>query len=294
MAYTRNDKSSLSDNDFQFICDFVYQRSGIVLADHKREMVYRRFTRIVRERKLSSFSDYCALLKQQPEQEENYFINAITTNLTSFFREQHHFDYLKAHEIPKLLKENAHNKRIRVWSSASSTGEEPYSLAMTFLEAMTNDIARWDVKILATDIDSNVLTTCKNGVYDNKKLGDLSDNYKKKYFHKGLGEQNHNLYKVDKKLSQLLTFKQLNLLHEWPMKGPFDVIFCRNVIIYFDKPTQEDLFARYYQMLKPGGLLMLGHSENLGSYQQYFETVGRTMFRKPSMCIPTINNNEIV
>ena len=281
MTYKRNDQSSLSDKDFNFICQFVYERSGIVLADNKREMVYRRFTRIVRERKLTAFSDYCALLKQQPEQEENYFINAITTNLTSFFREQHHFDYLKDHEIPKMLTENAQSKRIRVWSSASSTGEEPYSLAMTFLEAMKATINQWDVKILATDIDSNVLETCKAGIYDDKKLGDLSNSYKKQYFHKGLGDSNHNKYKVDKKLTQLLTFKKLNLLHQWPMKGPFDVIFCRNVIIYFDKPTQQELFSRYYQMLKPGGLLMLGHSENLGDFQEYFDTVGRTIFRKP-------------
>ena len=281
MTNARHKNNALSDDDFKFICEFVYQRSGIVLADNKREMVYRRFTRIVRERKLSAFSDYCELLRQQPEQEENYFINAITTNLTSFFREQHHFEYLKEHEIPQLLKQNVHKKRIRIWSSASSTGEEPYSIAMTILEAMEHKLSAWDVKILATDIDSNVLTTCKNGIYESKKLGDLSEHYKKKYFHKGLGEANQNKYKVDKKLTNLLTFKQLNLLHEWPMKGPFDVIFCRNVIIYFDKTTQQDLFARYYQLLAPGGLLMLGHSENLGNYQQYFETVGRTMFRKP-------------
>jgi len=280
MTNSRAESSQLSDKDFTFICQFVYERAGIVLADNKREMVYRRFTRIIRERKLKSFSDYCQLLRKEPKQEESYFINAITTNLTSFFREKHHFDYLKDHEIPKLLKKCAQNKRLRVWSSASSTGEEPYSIAMTFLEAMPSLLKSWDVKILATDIDSNVLEICKQGIYDSKKLGDLSINYKKKYFHKGLGANEDN-YKVDQKLSDLITFKQLNLLHDWPMKGPFDVIFCRNVIIYFDKKTQQDLFERYYQMLKPGGLLMLGHSENLGDYQSYFENVGRTLFRKP-------------
>jgi chemotaxis protein methyltransferase CheR len=283
MTYKRKENSSLTDGDFKFVCQFVYQRAGIVLAENKREMVYRRFTRIVRERKLDSFSDYCQLLRDQPKQEENYFINAVTTNLTSFFREQHHFDYLRDHEIPKLMEQNTADKRIRIWSSASSTGEEPYSLAMTFLEAMNTAIDQWDVKILATDIDCNVLETCKTGIYDSKKLGDLSDNFIKKYFHKGLGSDNQNKFKVDKKLTQLLTFKKLNLLHDWPMKGPFDVIFCRNVIIYFDKPTQHELFARYYQMLKPGGLLMLGHSENLGDFQPYFENVGRTIFRKPAL-----------
>jgi len=283
MSYVRNEKRSLTDKDFTFICQFVYDRAGIVLADNKREMVYRRFTRIVRERKLSAFSDYCQLLREQPEQEENYFINAVTTNLTSFFREKHHFDYLSTHEIPRLITENVTKKRLRIWSSASSTGEEPYSIAMTFYEAMKTIIKHWDVKILATDIDSNVLTTCKTGIYDSKKIVDLPSAYKQQYFHKGLGE-NIDKFKVDRKLTQLLTFKQLNLLHQWPMKGPFDIIFCRNVIIYFDKPTQQELFARYYQLLKPGGLLILGHSESLGDYQQYFENVGRTIYRKPVLC----------
>ncbi|PCI63497.1 MAG: chemotaxis protein CheR [Gammaproteobacteria bacterium] len=290
MAYKRNDNSLLCDKDFKFVCDFVYQRAGIVLADNKREMVYRRFTRIMRERKLNSFHEYCKLLKDNPQQEENYFINAITTNLTSFFREQHHFDYLKEHEIPKLLKTNEHNKRIRIWSCASSTGEEPYSLAMTIIEAMQAQLSSWDVKILATDIDSNVLATCSAGIYEAKKLGDMEGQYKRKYFHKGASEHNQNQYKVDKKLAQLLTFKKLNLLHNWPMKGPFDVIFCRNVIIYFDKKTQHELFERYYQMLKPGGLLMLGHSENLGDYQQFFENVGRTIFRKPEFTNSQLND----
>jgi len=287
--------SKLTDNDFAFICQYVYDRAGIVLGTSKREMVYRRFTRIIRDRKLASFADYCQLLRSSPKEEERYFINAITTNLTSFFREKHHFDYLKSHEIPRLLKKCAEKKRLRVWSSASSTGEEPYSIAMTFFESMESLLTTWDVKILATDIDSNVIETSKLGVYDTKKMGDLSNDYKRKYFHKGIGA-NENKHKVDKKLQALITFKQLNLLHDWPMNGPFDVIFCRNVIIYFDKKTQNDLFERYYQMLKPGGLLMLGHSENLGDYQQYFENVGRTIFRKPEFTkseLDSISNENV-
>lgn len=282
MNDNREENSKLTDNDFAFICQFVYDRAGIVLKNNKREMVYRRFTRIIRERKLANFTDYCDLLKGNPKQEENYFINAITTNLTSFFREQHHFDYLKDYEIPKLLKQCAKSKRIRVWSSASSTGEEPYSIAMTFMESMASVIKNWDVKILATDIDSNVLDICKQGIYESKRVEDLSLQYKKKYFHKGLGSNDNN-FKVDQQLKNLLTFKKLNLLNDWPMRGSFDVIFCRNVIIYFDKKTQHVLFERFYHMLKPGGLLMLGHSENLGEYQQYFENVGRTIFRKPAL-----------
>jgi len=281
---TRNMSVRLSDEDFSFICEFVYQSTGIVLNDSKREMVYRRLTRIIRERKLNAFSDYCQLLRTQGDEEKDYFINAITTNLTSFFREQHHFDYLADEELPNLMAnkraEANGKKRLRIWSSASSTGEEPYSIAITALESMRSVLSAWDVKILATDIDSNVLATGKTGVYEYRRIENIEEDFKQKYFKRGCG-QNENNVRVNKELSNLITFKQLNLLHEWPMAGPFDVIFCRNVIIYFDKPTQQELFTRYYDLLAPGGLLMLGHSENLGAYQQHFDNVGRTIFRKP-------------
>ena len=274
----------LTDSDFDFVCKFVYQSTGIVLNDNKREMLYRRLSRIVRERELNSFSDYCQLLRTQGEQEKDYFINAITTNLTSFFREQHHFDYLTTEELPKLMASKCvqvnGKKRLRIWSCASSTGEEPYSIAITVLETMRSVISAWDVKILATDIDSNVLATGKTGVYEYRRIENIKEDFKHKYFKRGCGENGNNI-RVNNELSKLITFKQLNLLHEWPIKGPFDVIFCRNVIIYFDKPTQQELFARYYDLLAPGGLLMLGHSENLGDYQKHFDHVGRTIFRKP-------------
>ncbi len=247
-------------------------------------MLYRRLTRIVRERKLNSFADYCQLLREQGEQEKDFFINAITTNLTSFFRENHHFEYLTTEEIPALIKSKAAEangkKRLRFWSSASSTGEEPYSLAITILEAMKSDLSMWDIKILATDIDSNVLAKGKAGIYDVNRIEDIPQKLKQSYFFQGCGKSSDSV-KVHDKLKNLITFKQLNLLHDWPMKGPFDAIFCRNVIIYFDKKTQIELFARYYELLAPGGLLFLGHSENLGNYQQYFSNVGRTIFRKP-------------
>ena len=280
----RDQAMRLSEGDFKFICQFVYETTGIVLNDSKREMLYRRLTRIVRERKLNSFADYCQLLREQGEQEKDFFINAITTNLTSFFRENHHFEYLTTQEIPALIKSKAAEangkKRLRFWSSASSTGEEPYSLAITILEAMKSDLSMWDIKILATDIDSNVLAKGKAGIYDVNRIEDIPQKLKQSYFFQGCGKSSDSV-KVHDKLKNLITFKQLNLLHDWPMKGPFDAIFCRNVIIYFDKKTQIELFARYYELLAPGGLLFLGHSENLGNYQQYFSTVGRTIFRKP-------------
>jgi len=280
----REHSVKLSDKDFTFICQFVYQNTGIVLNDSKREMLYRRLTRIVRERQLSSFSDYCQLLKNQGDKEKDYFINAITTNLTSFFREDHHFEFLAKEELPRLMKSKTPmangKKRLRIWSSASSTGEEPYSIAITLHETMKNELAKWDTKILATDIDSNVLAKGKEGVYDIKRIEDLPRNRKETYFYQGCGKSKSSV-KVHDKLKDLITFKQLNLLHDWPMKGPFDIIFCRNVIIYFDKETQQELFSRYYELLAPGGVLFLGHSENLGSYQKYFDNIGRTIFRKP-------------
>jgi chemotaxis protein methyltransferase CheR len=278
---TERDKAfQLSGDNFDYLCQFVYDTAGIVLNASKKEMVYRRLTRIIRERKLPSFTAYCNLLKTDTEKEQDYFINAITTNLTSFFREQHHFDYMTQDELPKLLGNRlSHDKRLRIWSSASSTGEEPYSIAIMVLEAMKSQLSQWDVKILATDIDSNVLAVAKEGTYDERRIEDVPRKFKEKYFTKGIGI-NESKVKVGKQLQALITFKKLNLLHEWPMKGPFDIIFCRNVIIYFDKKTQQELFARYYEMLAPGGLLILGHSENLGQYQQHFESVGRTIFRK--------------
>jgi chemotaxis protein methyltransferase CheR len=280
MDKIREHSFRLSDKEFKFICQFVYDTAGIVLNDTKREMVYRRLTRIIRERSLSSFHAYYQLLKLNPEQEKSYFINAITTNLTSFFREEHHFDFLLKTELPYLIKKNKNDKRIRIWSSASSTGEEPYSIAITLCEGLKNYLSSWDIKVLATDIDSDVLSKGKTGIYDKRRIEEIPERYKKIYFSKGTG-LNDSKVKVLSNLQKLLTFKQLNLLHEWPMKGPFDIIFCRNVIIYFDKKTQQELFERYYEILAPGGLLILGHSENLGSYQKYFENVGRTVFRKP-------------
>jgi chemotaxis protein methyltransferase CheR len=277
MGDSRSNKQKLSDEDFDFVCKYVYKKSGIVLSDVKREMVYRRFTRIIRDRHLSSFSDYCKLLKSDSEEEERYFINALTTNLTSFFREEHHFDYLTEHELPTLMHKRT--KRLRIWCSASSTGEEPYSIAMTIKESMQSLLNSWDVKILATDIDSNVLDTGKQGVYEYKCVEDIPEHLKKKYFSRGTGV-NHSKVKVMSGLQELITFKELNLMNDWPMKGPFDVIFCRNVLIYFDKKTQLELFKKFHKLLAPEGLLILGHSENLGAFQKHFESVGRTIFRK--------------
>jgi len=280
----RSKMLKLSNKDFNFICQYVYQSSGIVINENKREMLYRRLSRIVREKQLNSFTAYCNILRENSDEERDYFINAITTNLTSFFRESHHFDFIQHKEIPRWLKnkeiQSNGKKKLRIWSSASSTGEEPYSIAFSLMKMMKNYLHEWDIKILATDIDSNALSVGQNGIYDSTRIEEMSTFLKTEYFHQGIGDNSNNVKVIDE-IKEFITFKQLNLLDVWPMNGQFDVIFCRNVIIYFDKKTQTELFSRYYEMLAPGGLFFLGHSENLGIYQQHFENVGRTIFRKP-------------
>ena len=281
--HSRSEQYRLSEQEYKFICKLVYDTCGIVLDERKREMVYRRLMRRTRDLKLTSFSEYCELLKNDPDGEFPQFINAITTNLTSFFRESHHFDYLRETFLPQMLQDSKQGKcerRLRIWSSASSTGEEPYTIAITVMQAMGAALANWDARILATDLDSDVLATGKAGVYKTDRIEDLDPQITKKWFHNGSGK-NAGFVKVDSRLADLITFKQLNLLQPWPMKGKFDVIFCRNVLIYFDKPTQEKLIPRYYDLLRPGGMLFLGHSENIPKTQNMFEFLGRTMFRKP-------------
>jgi len=169
---------------------------------------------------------------------------------------------------------------LRIWSSACSTGEEPYSTAITLLEALGSGINSWDARILATDLDSDVVATGKAGIYTEERIKDLNSSLKRRWFHRGTGD-NQGYVKVDRELSNLVTFKSLNLLHDWPIQGPFDVIFCRNVLIYFDKATQVKLIPRYFDLLRPGGVLFLGHSENMPKEISKFEFLGKTIFRRP-------------
>lgn len=282
---SRPEQYSLDDDDFQFICKLVYDSSGIVLSERKREMVYRRLMRRTRELGITSFAEYCQLLKSDNHDEFPQFINAITTNLTSFFREGHHFDYLRKTLFPQLVQQqnnaqNSHSKRLRIWSSACSTGEEPYSIAITLMQAMGARLKEWDARILATDLDSDVLATAQKGLYKHDRTLEMDPDTRNKWFCKQTADHSGHV-KVSPQLSDLITFKQLNLLEPWPMKGPFDAIFCRNVLIYFDSKTQRMLIPRYHQLLKPGGILFLGHSENVPKDFTEFECLGRTIFRKP-------------
>lgn len=264
----------LTDSDFKNISSQVYDACGIVLAEHKREMVYSRLARRLRLLKLKNFKDYLAFLEEHKEREFSEFINAITTNLTSFFREPHHFNYLKNTIVPRLLTTNAKQKRVRVWSAGCSTGEEPYTIAMTLSGLFPTN---WDVKILATDLDSNVLAKAQAGTYTAANVNGLDKSQLKRWF---LKSHDGQLYKVKPQLQENIFFKRLNLLEQWPMKGSFDVIFCRNVVIYFDKPTKDTLFHRYFDLLSDAGHLFLGHSETMGKDHKEFKNLGQTIYQK--------------
>ncbi|WP_250658772.1 CheR family methyltransferase [Alkalimarinus coralli] len=266
----------MTDENFEVISALAHNYTGIVLGAHKRDMVYGRLARRTRALGLSNFDQYCELISDSSSPEISLFINAITTNLTSFFREPHHFDFLKETALPDIQRKNSLNKRLRIWSAGCSTGEEPYSLSITVNENM--DMARWDCKILATDLDSNVLSHGHNGVYDISRIDTLTEQSKKKWFYKD--SQNPEVVKVKPALQQCLRFKRLNLLEDWPMKGPFDIIFCRNVVIYFNKDTQRQLFDRYADILADGGYLFIGHSESLHKVTERFTSLGKTIYKK--------------
>jgi len=265
----------LSDSDFHKISETAYKYTGIVLGDHKRDMVYGRLSRRLRELGLSRFSDYCALITDPAHEEVSKFINAITTNLTSFFRENHHFDFLGA-KVCAELAEHKRDRRIRAWSAGSSTGEEPYSIAMTLMGNM--DLRQWDCKILATDLDSKVLDKAQQGVYESERVEQLAPDLKKRWF---LTDRNHpDIVRVKPALQELIRFKRLNLLETWPMKGPFDFIFCRNVMIYFNLETQRKLLDGFADMLAPNGYLFIGHSESLHRVSDRFSPIGKTIYQK--------------
>jgi chemotaxis protein methyltransferase CheR len=276
MAGSPSRDYGLSDAEFIRIRELVKSKTGISLSDAKRDLVYGRLSKRLRALSLASFSAYCDCLDADKGEETENFINAITTNLTSFFRESHHFDYLRDTVIPDLLNRNRSTKKIRIWSAGCSTGEEPYSIAISVREALKNH-RDWDVRILATDLDSNCVATGQQGVYDLERVEQLDPALLRRWFRKGSGT---NLGKVatSSELKQLISFRQLNLMGDWPMAGKFDVLFCRNVIIYFDKPTQRVLFDRFAKILAPTANLFLGHSESLHNVCSTFELIGKTQY----------------
>ena len=273
----------LSDEDFELISDLVYRHCGINLHDGKKELVRARLAKCVRASGLDSVSAYLAHVRADATGREfARLIDAISTNLTSFFREKAHFDYLKDRFLPALVARKAAvpggRRTLRAWSAGCSSGEEPYSLAMTLLEAVENS-SGWDTRLLATDISRPVLQTARRGVYDKSRAAAVPPELRAKYFSPVLLEGRSAL-SASEALRRVIRFNYLNLMETWPFTGPFDFIFCRNVMIYFDKGTQQKLVNRFWQCLSPGGLLFTGHSESLTGVSHRFRYVLPTIYEK--------------
>ncbi len=282
-----SEQSSISNEfpftpaDFRTIVGIVYERSGIVLAAHKRDMTYSRLARRVRALGLRTFRDYCAMLERNDGNEVGYLINAITTNLTKFFRESHHFEHLRDHVLnapPEAPR--GQRPRIRVWSAGCSSGEEPYSIAMTAMAHQRERGGDWDLRILATDLDTSMLKKAKTGIYPRSGLESVPPGLRERFFSNQSGER--DTVSVVQAAQDLITFRQLNLLSAWPMAGKFDAIFCRNVMIYFDAKTKATLIDRFHAQLAEGGWLYVGHSESLLDHQSRFKLRGRTIYQKIS------------
>jgi len=247
----------LSSQQFDKISRLVYQVSGIDLHEGKEELVKARLIKRLRHLKIFGFDQYLKYLANDKSGcEIRAMVDVLTTNKTNFFRESEHLDYLRNEIITRL-----ENDRIRIWSAGCSSGEEPYSIAITLCEAIP-DIGKRDVKILATDISDRMMERARQGLYDEETLKGMPAQLKRKYFQKAEAGIGHR-YRVLPQLQSMVCFAKLNLMEEWPMRGLFDVIFCRNVMIYFDKPTQEKLVKRFWSQLREGGYLMVGHSESL-------------------------------
>ena len=271
-----------TDEDFNYLSQLAAAQAGINLTTDKKELVYGRVAKRLRLLKLDNFKDYCSLLKQDNNEESSHFINSITTNVTSFFRENHHFEYLADEVIPDIIRERSNTSlpRLRIWSAGCSTGKEPYSLARVLRENI-KDIDRWDVKILATDLDSNVLHTAKEAIYPISRAEQVSPERKKRWMLEGTGEKSSYI-KIKKEIRDLVHFKQLNLTEPWPMHGTFDCIFFRNVAIYFKRPTQIDILNRFADHMEKNGTLFVGHSESLIGLSQRYSNAGQTIHKKIS------------
>lgn len=275
MLAVNEQEFELTDKDFKFIQWFMHKRVGIYLSDRKRAMVYARLSRQMRRRGLSRFAQYRALIEHD-EQECIHFINTLTTNKTHFFREYHHFEFLEKVTVDGWR--SLGNRDINIWSAGCSTGEEPYSIAASLLVSGTFDFAD-SVKIWATDLDTQVLAHAQQGIYSQESQASIPPEYLKRCFLRGKGAQSGKI-KVASRLQQFVHFRPLNLMDPWPLPNAFDLIFCRNVMIYFDKPTQERLITRFHEHLKPGGVLFLGHSESLGRCGPLFHHLGQTIYVK--------------
>ena len=273
---------ALSDKEFQKISNLVYKHCGINLHQGKKELVRARLAKWLRQNNFHTFEEYIQyVLEDGTGQEFSRLIDSLSTNLTGFFREPQHFEFLGNEFLPSLLerKRKSRNFRIRGWSAGCSSGEEPYSIAITLLEAAQGR-GRWDVKLLGTDISTRMLDVARRGAYDGRRIATIPPARINAYF--TMSRTNgRKTYQVKDDLKEIVIFEYLNLMTSWRIKGPVDFIFCRNVMIYFDKSTQQDLILRFWDLLDSGGILFTGHSESLAGVKHQFRYIQPTIYSKP-------------
>ncbi|MBB5043833.1 protein-glutamate O-methyltransferase CheR [Shinella fusca] len=269
----------LTRRDLSEIAAMIYADAGIYLNETKASLVYSRLSKHIRALGLKGFREYCALVSSPAgAAARKEMLSHLTTNFTRFFRENHHFDHLRTEVLPDLLARARSGGRVRIWSAACSDGQEPYSIALTVLSLMPN-VADYDFRILATDIDPKILAIARAGAYDATALETVNPVMRKQFFRETeiAGRQK---WQVEDRVKRLITFNELNLMAQWPFKGPFDVIFCRNVVIYFDEPTQMKIWSRFAGMLGDNGHLYIGHSERVsGEAKNQFDNIGITTYR---------------
>ncbi len=266
----------LTTADFHSIATLLHAETGITLHEGKATLLYSRLGKRLRALGMTDFRSYCDLLANPGEQEERgRMIRALTTNVTRFFREPHHFDHLRQTVLPPLLQAAERGERVRIWSAACSTGQEPYSLALTVLQVLPN-APKLDVRVLATDIDTTVLEQAAQGQYNAEALSAVPGDLRARWFERAGTE-----WKAGEALRRLISFRPLNLIGRWPMRGTFDVIMCRNVVIYFSEDTQVEIWNRFTPLLSPGGFLYIGHSERVnGPAANSFVNAGITTYRR--------------
>ncbi|WP_420410601.1 protein-glutamate O-methyltransferase [Hoeflea sp.] len=271
-----NGEYPLTRKDLSDIAGMIYADAGIALNETKASLVYSRLSKRLRQIGLRSFRDYCSLVgSSEGADERREMLSFLTTNFTRFFRENHHFEHLRDQVLPDLVARAKSGGRVRIWSAGCSDGQEPYSIALTVLAALPN-AATMDVRILATDIDPKIIAQAKAGIYDAQSIDTVDAGMRKQFF-TAVGDRK---FQISDQVKQLITFRELNLMAQWPFRGPFDVIFCRNVVIYFDEPTQARIWVRYADLLPPGGHLYIGHSERLsGEGKDRFDNTAITTYR---------------
>jgi len=270
---------SITEKEFQLFRDIIYRQTGIQMTEKKRNLVVARLSKRLRSLNLQNFSEYYAYLNtsSNASDELNNLINRITTNKTDFFREKHHFDFLVNEIFPSYIDaaRKSGQRRLRIWSAGCSSGEEPYSLAMT-VAAFFKDKRGWDLKILATDLDTDILMKATKGVYSSQQISSVPTGYLSKYF-----VRSSQGYEVSPQIKAMIAFRKLNLIDlAFPMKKPFDIIFCRNVMIYFDDETKKDLIKKYHSHLRDNGYMFVGHSESLMYMKHLFKFLKHTVYIK--------------